>query len=155
MKWPYKREKRCSAQNTTTIHPVNAKPFAGKSRRTNSLLSNEWINQINKQIAQQIGETYNTFYKKWQDDIHHCECRLFRLFENEVNRMNPSTDLPCNVDMEKQLLTAMLIRHGEIIPKVNTILSYDDFYRSEHRIIFQIILWLYEQGNSVQQLVHF
>ena len=66
--------------------------------------------------------------------------------------MNPSTDLPCNVDMEKELLAAMLIRRGEIIPKVNAILCAEDFYRPEHRIIFQIILRLYEQGNPFNSL---
>ena len=37
--------------------------------------------------------------------------------------MNPSTDLPCNVDMEKQLLTAMLIR--QITPARTLVIPND------------------------------
>ena len=60
--------------------------------------------------------------------------------------MNQNNDLPHDVDMEKELLAALLIRNGEIIPAVNAIVKSDDFYRPEHKIIFQIILRLYEQG---------
>lgn len=41
----------------------------------------------------------------------------------------------------------MLIREGEIIPKVANILNSDDFYRPEHRLLYRIILKLYAQGT--------
>ena len=66
--------------------------------------------------------------------------------------MNQDNELPCNIDMEKQLLGAMLIRRGEVIPKVINIVSAEDFYRPEHRIIFQTIVRMYEQGNLTNSL---
>ena len=66
--------------------------------------------------------------------------------------MNQNNELPCNIDMEKQLLGAMLIRRGEVIPKVINIVSAEDFYRPEHRIIFQTIVRMYEQGNQSNSL---
>ncbi len=66
--------------------------------------------------------------------------------------MNQNNELPCNIDMEKQLLGAMLIRRGEVIPKVINIVSAENFYRPEHRIIFQTIVRMYEQGNQSNSL---
>ncbi len=54
--------------------------------------------------------------------------------------------IPNNVEMEKQVLSAMLIRGGEKIPAVTAILSADDFYRPEHRILFNHIVELYARG---------
>ena len=55
-------------------------------------------------------------------------------------------DFPNNVEIEKQVLGAMLIRDGEIIPKLLTIINADDFYRPEHRVIFKHIVRLYCNG---------
>lgn len=66
--------------------------------------------------------------------------------------MYQSNELPCSVDMEKQLLGAMLFRRGEIIPKVINIVSVDDFYRPEHKIIFKTILRMYAQGAPSNSL---
>ena len=41
-----------------------------------------------------------------------------------------------NVEFEKFVLSAMLLKNGEIAPTVLSILQPDDFYRPEHRIIF-------------------
>lgn len=60
--------------------------------------------------------------------------------------MNQKKDLPHDIDMEKEVLSALLIRNGEIVPVVNAIIEPDDFYRPEHKIIFQIILRLFAQG---------
>ena len=62
--------------------------------------------------------------------------------------MYQSTELPSNIDMEKQLFGAMLFRRGEIIPKVINIVSVEDFYRPEHRIIFQTIMRMYAKGEQ-------
>lgn len=54
-------------------------------------------------------------------------------------------NLPNDIDTEKALLAALLVRNGEIIPTVATIISENDFYRPEHQIIFRVILQLYTQ----------
>ncbi|MBR3745760.1 MAG: hypothetical protein IKN27_02235, partial [Selenomonadaceae bacterium] len=60
--------------------------------------------------------------------------------------MNQNYELPHDVDAEKELLAALLVRNGEKIPAVTAIVSTDDFYRPEHRIIFRVIVELYAQG---------
>ena len=54
-------------------------------------------------------------------------------------------NLPNDIDTEKALLAALLVRNGEIIPTVAAIISENDFYRPEHQIIFRVILQLYTQ----------
>ena len=61
--------------------------------------------------------------------------------------MNQNYELPHDVDAEKELLSALLVRNGEKIPAVAAIVSADDFYRPEHRIIYRVILELYAQGT--------
>lgn len=61
--------------------------------------------------------------------------------------MDKSFETPQDVDMEKELLGALLIRNGEIVPAVAAIVAPEDFYRPEHRIIFRAILRLYAQGT--------
>ena len=59
--------------------------------------------------------------------------------------MNQNFELPNDVDVEKELLAALLVRNGEAVPAVSAIVSADDFYRPEHKIIFGAILRLYSQ----------
>ena len=59
--------------------------------------------------------------------------------------MNQNYELPHDVDAEKELLAALLVRNGEKIPAVTAIVSADDFYRPEHQIIFRVIVELYAQ----------
>ena len=66
--------------------------------------------------------------------------------------MDQNYELPHAIDMERELLSAMLIRRGEIIPKVSNIVTAEDFYRPEHQIIFRVILELYAQGNPSNSL---
>ena len=49
-----------------------------------------------------------------------------------------------NIEMEKFVLGSMLLKDGEVIPTVSSILTADDFYRPEHRIIFKAILKLFD-----------
>ena len=49
------------------------------------------------------------------------------------------------IEMEKFVLGAMLLKDGEIIPTITSILSSEDFYRPDHRIIFNTILGLYQK----------
>ena len=63
--------------------------------------------------------------------------------------MNQNFDVsPQVVDMEKNVLSAMLLQNGVAIPKVAAILSSDDFFYPEHQIIFSTILQLYSQGTT-------
>lgn len=56
-----------------------------------------------------------------------------------------STEAPQVIEMEKFVLGAMLLKDGEVIPNVSAILDADDFYRPEHRIIYQAILKIYNK----------
>ena len=66
--------------------------------------------------------------------------------------MNQEFELPSDVDVEKELLAALLVRNGEAVPAVAAIVSADDFYRPEHRIIFRVIVQLYAQGTPPNPL---
>ena len=63
-----------------------------------------------------------------------------------MNDLFSPDDFPNNLDMEKEVLGAMLIRGGEIIPKLLNIINADDFYRPEHQLIFKHIVKLYLNG---------
>ena len=51
---------------------------------------------------------------------------------------------PKNIEMEKFVLSALLLDDGKIIPDINAILSPEDFYRPEHKDIFSAIIKLYK-----------
>lgn len=57
--------------------------------------------------------------------------------------MSEQKILPNVVDMERSLLSAMLLNEGEIIPRITAMLKEEDFYRAEHRILFRTITHLY------------
>ena len=61
--------------------------------------------------------------------------------------MDKEFELPHDVDIEKELLSALLVKNGKIVPEVAAIVSADDFYRPEHRIIYRVILELSAQGT--------
>ena len=56
-------------------------------------------------------------------------------------------DMPEAVEMEKKLLSAMMLKEGVVIPAVANILADEDFYRGEHRIIYQAMLRVYGRGT--------
>ena len=60
--------------------------------------------------------------------------------------MTQNYELPHEVDAEKELLAALLVRNGEVVPTVAAIVSTEDFYRPEHQILYRIIVQLYAQG---------
>lgn len=66
-----------------------------------------------------------------------------------------SNDLPNDIEKEKFVLGSMLLKNGEIIPAVAAILSTEDFYRPEHRIIFDAILKLYNEKKPITILMLF
>lgn len=57
------------------------------------------------------------------------------------------TNFPNDVDLEKRVLSAMMMKDGKAVPAVAEILSAEDFFRPEHRIIFKAILDVYNQGK--------
>lgn len=59
--------------------------------------------------------------------------------------MSTQESIPQAVEMEKFVLGAMLLKEGEIIPTITSILTAEDFYRPEHRTIFDAILKIYSK----------
>ena len=51
------------------------------------------------------------------------------------------------IEIEKRLLSAMMLKNGAAIPLVTTIVDADDFYRPEHRAIFRAIIQIYFGGT--------
>ena len=56
------------------------------------------------------------------------------------------------IEKEKFVLSAMLIREGECVPKVAAILSGDEFYRPKHRLTYRTILKIHSAGKPVHIL---
>lgn len=52
---------------------------------------------------------------------------------------------PNELEMEKHLLSAMMLKDGEVIPEVVEILKASDLYRPEHQMIFSAIVKVYEE----------
>jgi len=49
-------------------------------------------------------------------------------------------EYPQAIEMEKKLLSAMMLKQGEAVPAVAEVIGAQDFYRPEHRLIFNAIL---------------
>ena len=62
-------------------------------------------------------------------------------------------NLPNVVEMEKKLLSAMLMKDGLVVPAVSAILEPDDFYRAEHKILFRAISSVFFSSKPVDILV--
>ena len=61
--------------------------------------------------------------------------------------------LPEALEMEKKLLSAMMLKEGEVIPEVAPILKAEDFYREEHRCIYRAMLQVYSRGTPPDVLL--
>lgn len=59
--------------------------------------------------------------------------------------MDEQGNIPQVIEMEKFVLGAMLLKDGEIIPTITSILQTEDFYRPQHQIIFNAILRIYSK----------
>ena len=62
---------------------------------------------------------------------------------------------PHVIEMEKFVLGAMLLKNGEIIPVISNILFDFDFYRPEHRLLFNAITKIYNEGKPISLLTLF
>ena len=49
-------------------------------------------------------------------------------------------EYPQAVEIEKKLLSAMMLKGGKAVPQVAEVVTAEDFYRPEHRLIFNAIL---------------
>lgn len=61
-------------------------------------------------------------------------------------------DLPHNIEIEQELLSIMLFKNGVAVPEVVAILSANDFYRPEHKIIFNALVAIYEEEQQTNLL---
>lgn len=61
--------------------------------------------------------------------------------------------LPEALEMEKKLLSAMMLKDGEVISEVAPILRAEDFYREEHRCIYRAMLQVYSRGTPPDVLL--
>ena len=61
-------------------------------------------------------------------------------------------EFPEAIEMEKQLLSAMFMKEGLVVPDVVAIIDADDLYRVEHRLVFQAILRLYAKKLPIDYL---
>jgi len=61
-------------------------------------------------------------------------------------------EFPEAIEMEKQLLSAMFMKEGIVVPDVVAIIDADDLYRPEHRLVFQAILRLYAKKLPIDYL---
>ena len=54
-----------------------------------------------------------------------------------------------NIEIEKKILSALMLYEGEAIPTVSTLLQARDFYRPEHQFIYEALLRLSSRGVAV------
>ena len=69
------------------------------------------------------------------------------LFCEVIFMFSMSAALPNAVEVEKKLISAMMLKESQIVPLVSSILEPDDFYRPEHQIIYRSIVRIFFQGT--------
>lgn len=62
-------------------------------------------------------------------------------------------DAKADIEVEKKLLSALMLKGGEAIPEAVEVLQEDDFYRPEHRLIYKALVKLGSAGTSVNILL--
>lgn len=62
-------------------------------------------------------------------------------------------DEMATIELEKRLLSAMMLKGGEVIPDVSALVSEEDFYREEHKKIFSALLKIYNGGTPPDVLL--
>ena len=51
------------------------------------------------------------------------------------------------IEVEKKLISAIMLKSGEVIPTILDIIKPIDFYRAEHRLIYAAIIKIYERNE--------
>lgn len=64
-----------------------------------------------------------------------------------------SREWPQAIEMEKKLLSAMMLKESTVIPTISTMLDAGDFYREEHKLIYGALLSVYGQGTPPDVLL--
>ena len=67
--------------------------------------------------------------------------------------MQESTQIPEAIEIEKKLLSALMLKGGQAITEVEVQLQAEDFYRPEHKIIYRTLLELSNAGVSIDILL--
>lgn len=62
-------------------------------------------------------------------------------------------EYPNELEIEKKLLSAMWLKDGLIIPNIVNIVEAEDFYRPQHRMIFQATVDVYNNGTPPEVLL--
>ena len=62
-------------------------------------------------------------------------------------------EMPEAIEIEKKLLSAMMLKEGAIISTVANIITDEDFYREEHKLIFRALLAVYNRGTPPDVLL--
>ena len=62
-------------------------------------------------------------------------------------------NIELTIEMEKKLLSAMMLKESKVIPEVSTIVTAEEFYRVEHRLIYRALLAVYERGTPPDALL--
>lgn len=61
--------------------------------------------------------------------------------------------MPSAIEMEKKLLSAMMLKESSIIPTIANMLTEEDFFREENRLIFRALLAVYNRGTPPDTLL--
>ena len=62
-------------------------------------------------------------------------------------------EYPAALEVEKSLISAMMLKDGKIIPSVAAIVDAEDFYRPAHRAIFRALVAVYNAGTPPNVLL--
>lgn len=62
-------------------------------------------------------------------------------------------EFPESIEIEKKLISAMWLKNGLIIPDIVNIVKVEDFYRPEHRVIYEATVAVYERGTAPNPLL--
>lgn len=57
------------------------------------------------------------------------------------------------IEVEKKLLSSLLLEEGRAMSQVATVLKQEDFYRPEHRVIYRALQKLYGRGTPIDILI--
>lgn len=62
-------------------------------------------------------------------------------------------NIDLTIEMEKKLLSAMMLKESAVIPEVTELVKAEDFYREEHKIIFRGLVQVFENGTPPDVLL--
>lgn len=62
-------------------------------------------------------------------------------------------NIDLTIEMEKKLLSAMMLKESTVIPEVTELVKAEDFYREEHKVIFRGLVQVFENGTPPDVLL--